>query len=745
MSVCPVTQFKLKFPLLLVGISTLSFPHLAMSQSTTTADIERIAVVGTSPHRYQTNSGDSLVGLPLEFLELPRIVDVIPEQLLLDQKVTELEEALRNVPGVSLSDGFGGSNNDYLIRGFRLNTIYRDGLRVESNFRVNTSNLDSIRVIKGPASITYGQVEPGGLVDVITKKPLDSRRFSGEVRAGSWDNYLVQGDISTPLGDDAAIRANFSHQDAGSFRDFFDIKRDAIALSGRYDIAPSTQVNLSYEYRDEFRSFDRGTITVPTANGREIINNLKDIPISRRFGEAFEEIDTQFEFSTANIKHSFDNGWQLKIGGAWENSTSDDLQARPGAAVILAADAPIVDGYFTATPTQKEIYDEDDDRVFMVRRTDGSRDSKTHVSYFNALLSGEITTGSINHRIAIGGDRRRYESSRYFIATPVTNGVPVSMGGGGPLFDIENPVYGHLPDSLSTVGASKIYDATEDYGIFINDYMELTSSLSLLVGGRLDYSDVDRDGPANEVNAFSPQFAVNYRIGDNISTFASYSEAFSPNTAFKLDSSGSSSETELFDPENSKQYEWGSKGQFFDGKLNSSISVYKIEKENVLTSVNDNYELIKGQQSQGLELQVNGQPVPGWTVMAGYAYTDAEILSEANAGNTPKNVAEHNGSIWTSYEFHQGSLQGFGSGIGAFYMGDRYGDDANTWELGSYTTVDVSVWYTLSSLGKNGGNIRFQLSAKNILDKTYYSASGGDLRVSIGTPRSIYASVSATF
>ncbi|MBE0459355.1 TonB-dependent siderophore receptor [Pseudoalteromonas prydzensis] len=230
MSVFPVTQFKLKFPLLLVGISTLSFPHLAMSQSTTTADIERIAVVGTSPHRYQTNSGDSLVGLPLEFLELPRIVDVIPEQLLLDQKVTELEEALRNVPGVSLSDGFGGSNNDYLIRGFRRNTIYRDGLRVESNFRVNTSNLDSIRVIKGPASITYGQVEPGGLVDVITKKPLDSRRFSGEVRAGSWDNYLVQGDISTPLGDDAAIRANFSHQDAGSFRDFFDIKRDAIPL-----------------------------------------------------------------------------------------------------------------------------------------------------------------------------------------------------------------------------------------------------------------------------------------------------------------------------------------------------------------------------------------------------------------------------------------------------------------------------------------------------------------------------------
>ena len=718
--------------------------HNANSDQHDDAKLERITVVGTEPNRYRATPGDALTGLELSFLELPRVVEIITEQLLLDQKITELEEALRNIPGVSQSDGFGGSNNDFFIRGFRRNTVYTNGLRTVTNARVNTANVESIRAIKGPASITYGQVEPGGLIDVITKKPLNAPRTFAEIRAGSWDNYSLHLDNSMLVGDKGAVRVNISSQNSGAFRDNFDIDRDVIALTGRYDFSENTSVDASYEYVDNFRDFDRGTITVATANGREIVNNLIDIPLSRRFGEAFEEIDTKSDFSTLALTHNFNNGWQLRLAGAWESSTSNDLQARPRKEIIFAADAPIVNGLFTGVAIPKEIY-EYGDQIYLAKRTDGSRDRKLNVSYLNAKLTGDFKLAGFKHQLAIGIDSRKLSSSRFFVASPTTNGIAIESGGNGPLFNIENPIYGQLSDTLSTEGATKRENESEDSGVFVNDYIQLTNKLALLVGARLDISDVDGDGPADKVDEVSPQLAVSYAVDDKISAFASYSEAFSPNSAFLFDSEGNQSDTELFPPENSNQIELGLKGQFFNDNLNVTLATYKIEKENVLTEVDGLPKLIKGQESQGVEASLAGQPIPGWTVMSGFAYTDAEILTQREAGNRPRNVAKHTASLWTSYEFHQGKWQGLGAGTGIFYMGNRYGDDANSWELGSHTTVDLSLWYTIAPQQFGDSKIRFQLATKNIFDEKYFSASGGDTRVSIGSPRSLIASVAVTF
>lgn len=708
------------------------------------AKLERILVVGTEPNRYRSTPGGALTGLELSFLELPRVVEIITEQLLLDQKITELEEALRNVAGVSQSDGFGGSNNDFFVRGFRRNTVYTNGLRTVTNNRVNTANVESIRVIKGPASITYGQVEPGGLVDVITKKPLNIPRTYAEIRAGSWDNYFLHLDNSTLVGDKGAVRVNIASQNSGSFRDNFDIDRDVITLTGRYDFSENTSVEASYEYVDNFRDFDRGTITVATANGREIVNNVKDIPRSRRFGEPFEEIDTKSDLSTLGLTHNFNNGWQLRLAGAYESSTSNDLQARPIRELIFAADAPIVNGLFTGVAVPKEIYEEGD-QIYLVRRTDGSRERKVSVSYLNAKLTGNFKLAGFEHEVAIGVDSRSLSGSRFFAFNPFTNGIAIESGGGGPLFDIENPIYGQLSDILSIEGKTKQENKSEDSGVFVNDYIKLTDKVALLVGARLNISDVDGDGPKDKVDDVSPQVAVSYAVDDNISAFVSYSEAFSPNSAFLFDSEGNQSDSELFPPENSNQIELGLKGQLFNDNLNVTLSTYKIEKENVLTSVDGLPKLVKGQESQGVEASIAGQPIPGWTVMAGFAYTDAEILTQSDAGNRPRNVAEHTASLWTSYEFHQGKWQGFGAGTGIFYMGNRYGDNANSWELGSHTTVDLSLWYTMVPQQFDDSKIRFQLAAKNIFDEKYFSASGGNSRVSIGSPRSLIASVAVTF
>lgn len=721
------------------------FSALSQAQDNSSV-IEEMIVTGTDQSRYLQTSTNALSGVRLDFLELPRVVEIIPEQLLLDQKVTELDEALRNVPGVSFSDGFGGSNNDFLIRGFRRNTVYRNGMRVESNFRVNTANLERIQVIKGPASITYGQVEPGGLVDIVTKKPLEEQRLYVEARYGSYNSELLLADWSQNVGERFAFRVNASSESSDTFRDLFRIDRDTIAFTGIAHLSDSTSIDLDYEYRDEFRSFDRGTLTVPTPSGREIVNELLDIDLETRFGEPFEEIDTQFQFANINLDHSFSDAWRLKLSAARETSDADDFQSRPVAAFVFDAGAPIDNGFFTGEATPEAVFDEATDQVYLARRSDGSRDREIEADYAQVQVNGEFATGSLNHRVAFGADYRTAESSRYFVATPVTDGTAEATGGTGPLFDLQNPVYGLLPDTLPTDGLPLIETETDEHALFVNDYLELSERLGLLLGLRYDVNDPDGSGPADEVTELSPQVAANYRLGESVALFASYAEAFEPNTAFSLDDDGSPSDSELFDPEDSTQYEAGVKGRFLDDRLNVSASLYQIEKDNVVTVVDSVPQLVKGQESRGAELSVGGQPVPGMNIVAGYAYTDAEILTGGNAGNRPRNVAPHTLNLWWSYEVQSGLARGLGGGIGAFYMSDRYGDDANSWKLGSYQLLDASLWYTLPApFLRDGSQVRLQLAAKNLLDEEYYSASGGDLRVSIGTPRMIYGSVALTF
>lgn len=709
--------------------------------------IDEIVVLGTDPARYRTDATRALSGLELDFMELPRMVEVIPEQLLLDQKVTELEEALRNVPGISLGDGFGGSNNDYFVRGFRRNTVYRNGLRVRSNFRTNTGNLAQVQVVKGPASITHGQVEPGGLVDIITKKPLEEQRLYLEGRAGSYDSRYFLADWSRPLGDRGAVRINATTEGADTFRDFFEVDRDAVSVTGRFDLTDATSITAEYEYRDEFRSFDRGTVTVPTPEGREIAHRLLDIDISTRFGEPFEEIDTEFEFSSIGIDHTINDQWAARFVIARESSSANDYQARPVAILVLDEDAAISeDGFFSGAADPKPYFDDDSDQVFLARRSDGSREREVEVDYLQGELTGEWHWGRIRHRMAFGADYSSSKETRYFVATPVTDGIHESEGGAGPLLNLRQPVYGSLTKDVSTEGALWFDPESEEYGVFVNDYMDITDRLGVLLGARFDVADTDGSGPAEAVSQWSPQVAVNYLITDGVTVFTSFSEAFEPNTVFILNEAGESSESQLFDPENSRQYEVGSKALFLDEQLKVSAALYDIEKSNVLTTVDGLPQLVDGQRARGFELSVSGQPTDGLNLVVGYAYTDAEILAGGDSGNRPANVAEHTANLWASYEFQRGALEGVGAGAGAYYMGDRYGDSGNTWRLGDYTLMDASLWYNVNASAlRPDSTVRFQLAFKNFLGEEYYPASGGDLRISLGAPRTVVGSVSVTF
>lgn len=710
---------------------------------------------GTAQSRYLIDKKDPITGLDLDFLENPRSVSKLPEQLFLDRKITYIEEALHNAPGVVAGDGFGGTRDDFLVRGFRRNAEYRDGFRRETTFKTNLSNVEHIDVIRGPAAITFGQVSPGGVVNVVTKRPLEERRLAGELRYGSFKNSFGLIDWSQPVTDKLAIRLVGSIQNAESFRDFTKIDRDAIAVSARYEATDHTRFELAYEYRYEARPLDRGTFGLKTPNGLQTPNELLGIPISRRFGEPFDAFDVNFHYYEARVFHNFNDRWSLSSALALEDEKSNDLHASARDVLVANAnDTRISDDGFVAPGVDVKalinelsvpfggitVFDDPTDRVFVHKRSLGSRNREGYTIHANLLLNGEFATGPLNHRVSIGADYRNSKLGRQFVFGAATDGTRI------PFFNIASGAY-VLPGNFSTDGVPIDDLDNEDYGFFANSYTNITDRLGVLLGMRYSETDTFGNFPVfksiftSGSSGFSPQAGVTYQVTDNSSIYASYSESFQPNNQIPI----GAGQFKPVDPQEGEQYEIGVKAAFLGGKLEAQAAVYQLDLINIYAGADANFNpiFIDGKTSKGVELTFTGQPLPGMNVTAAYAYTDAKLLN----GNRAAIVPEHTLNLYASYEVQEGILEGLGIGGGVFHQSDRFGNIANNFNLGSYTLADASLWYIFAAPAaiSDGGTIRLQLALKNILDEEYFVGTGSTWRIPLGIPRTVFGSVSFDF
>lgn len=716
-------------------------------------DIEVISVVGTNQSRYIIQANDGATGLDLSFLQNPRNVTLIPEQLVLDRKITTLEEALRNAPGVSAGDGFGGTNDDFFMRGFRRNSVYRNGFRITSNFKTNLSNTEYVQLIKGPAAITYGQVEPGGVVDVRTKLPLDEQRIAGEVRYGSFNDKFAMIDYAQPINEDLDIRIVASTQDAESFRDFSEIKRDTIAFSSRYFVSDDTKVNLAYEWRDESRPLDRGTIAIETSEGPRIINELLDVPFSQRFGSPWEIAEVDYQIVELGLEHEFSANWNLETNVAFEDSTGNDLQSRPRIAFVVDADTPINDqGYATGVfdssiITSGAIYDDPTDRVYLVKRLDGSRDRDIESTLGNVKLRGAFDFAGMTHQLIIGADYIDNNTTRLFVTGAQTEGVTA------PFHSFIDPVY-ELSDNFSLDGVPLDTWTENDKGYYANIFTDITDKVGVLVGIRYSETDYkfDREGTVlaqTSASDTTPQFGFTYRPFEAVSFFASYAESFQPNTVVP----NNAGEVREIDPEEGEQFELGLKAELLEGKVQGSLTLYNIDKVNVVDELDDdgNVIFIDGRSSEGVELSVTGQPLDGMNISVSYAYTDAKDKDASGESRQAESIADNILNLYASYEFQSGNFEGLGLGAGYYYESDRVmdaeGNLSSQLNLGDISLVDLSVWYTVptSSMFGKSGNVRLQLAVKNVFDEEYYGAGFNVLRIPLGAPRTVTASVSFDF
>lgn len=638
--------------------------------------------------------------------DLPFSVQVVPQELLEDRQVQSVNEALRTVVGVTPDNSSQSAFEGFTIRGFTGRNIIRNGLRDDTNItnRIAVPNIERIEVLRGPAGALFSQGSPGGTVNIVTKKPLAAPHYIVEGTLGNFDTYSGSLDFTGPLNDSETVlyRLIAGASSTGTFIDFFDRQNYVIAPSLTWQIGPDTRLNLEGEYTASEQPNDRGLPAVGT-----VLPNINgQLPRNRFIGEPDDALDKN-------------NRYSLRLGYTLDHQINPDWELQ-NAFRVTFQDVP-----------QNSLFPSDllDDQRTLERGIFSTSDQAQDNWAIDTSVVGRFTTGSIRHQLLFGFDFNRdiYSgSSQEFILDPI---------------DIFNPVYGQAQRQFVADYPRDVY-TTDTFGVYLQDQVDLLPQLKLLLGGRVDWASqrIDfgdgSDASSQQDFAFSPRLGLVYQPSDDHSLYASYSRSF-------LQSVGTAFDDTTFDPERGTQYEIGLKSDWLEGRLSTTLALYQITRSNVLTEdpLNPNFSVQTGEQrSRGVELTATGEILPGWDIVAGYAYTDAQITADNvfTVGNRINNVPEHAASLWTTYEIQEGSLQGLGFGLGLFYVGERQGDLDNSFQVPGYTRTDAAVYY-------RGDNFRVGLNLENLFDTRYFEAVEGPLRVFYGAPFTVRGTVSWSF
>ncbi|MBV7563755.1 TonB-dependent receptor [Pseudomonas sp. sia0905] len=670
---------------------------------------------------YQPPETTSLTRSDTPLLEIPQAVAVVPTQVLQDQQPQNLDEALVNVSGITQANTLGSTLDAVMKRGFgdnRDGSILRDGMRTIQG-RNFTATAERVEVLKGPSSMLYGILDPGGVINVVSKKPqLESyRAITGRASTYGHGKNGSGGtlDVTGPLGETGlAYRLVADYDDADYWRDFGHNRDKTFAPSLAW-YGEDTTITLSHEYREYSVPFDRGTIF---RHGKPL-----DIPAERRMDEAYNVTDGRSNLTIFDLSHQLNEDWKAHFAYSYNRDTYDDYQAR-----IFREPAS-------------------DSSNAYVRRLDGTRGavSTSHFATFD--LDGKVQLGGMQHDLLMGVD---HEYRKFYREDLLRQNTAIR-------FDPFNPVYGNVP--VPTTVAASDSDQTDrvvTQSAFFQDSVHLNEQWIFVAGARYQLYDqlagrgrpfkknTDIDG-----QVWVPRVGLVYKLNDELSLYGGYTESFKPNST--IAPLTGDAPINGVPPEEGKSWEIGAKLDM-PGRITGTLALFDIVKENVLVTqtvqvngVSETFATGAGEvRSRGVELDVTGQLTDDLSLIGTYAFTDAEVTKDPELkGNGLQNVARHTASLYGVYDFGQVfGADRVRAGVGARYVGDREGDAANSFTLPSYTVADAFTSYD-TRLGDN--KLKLQLNVKNLFDKTYYSSAVNTLNVSMGEPRQVQLSSTLEF
>ncbi|QHQ21100.1 TonB-dependent siderophore receptor [Pectobacterium brasiliense] len=662
---------------------------------------------GYQPHKTVTGTRTES-----RLLDVPQAVNVVPTQVLDDRAVRNIDEALYNVSGITQSNTLGGTQDAIIKRGFgdnRDGSIFRDGVR-SIQARNFTPSSERVEVLKGPASMLYGMGEPGGVINVISKKPELVQKTHIEGWGSSFKGGGGQLDVTGPLGTSGlAYRMVVDHDETDYWRNFGRNRQTTVAPSLMW-YGEDTTVRIAYEHMEYLTPFDRGTLIDPRT-GKPV-----NTPRDRRFDESYNATRGDQDSVTMQVDRNLNDRWKSSLTYSYNRNRYSDNQAR---AMSYNANTGI-----------------------LTRRADATADAHSQAQIVQLTLNGDVDWGRINHQLLLGFD---YEADRTFRgdmirATKSTSG-----------FDIYNPVYGQLPASTNVLAAeSDQRENIDSKAFFMQDAIRLNDRWQLLGGLRYDTFDTmsgkGRPFITRTDSTYSrvvPRAGVVYSLTSYSSLYASYSESFKPNSSIAAQATS-------LPPELGRSYEIGAKWDL-DNRISGNLALFDIEKRNVMVTErigNESFGRVVGQvRSQGAELDLAGKLTDSLSLIGSYAYTDARVTADPkNSGKRMPNSARHTASLFLTQDFGNIGLatgDDLRAGAGARYVSRRAGKDDNNFYLDAYTVADAFIAY---SLPLNGYKVKWQLNVKNLFDQTYYPSSGNDnLRVAVGEPRQVVLRASVDF
>ncbi len=658
---------------------------------------------------YHAKNASTATKMDLSLLETPMSVFVINSALMEDQQAFRFDQILQNDASVLKSNNFLGAYSSYSIRGFGLsngNNYLRDGRKFFHLAASPIETLERVEVLKGPASVLYGTVAPGGMINMISKRAQAKSHASVKYTYGSYDLQHLAVDFGGSVDEEGRFRyrINGVAEDSNSYRKFangdeFSTERRIGAIALTWDITDNTELSFNYDYTKDDRPQDTGLVAIG--------HGVADMDYNTIINQSWGHYNSEVTNTLIEVKHHFNEQWQLQTGYSLQNFQRDRYDQQ-----------------------MRKLDEETGDIYIRARRRGGDYDFQT----LYADLHGEFELVDMQHQILIGIDSLDEDSSTFETAS---NEVFAT--------NIYNPISYPDPGIKTEFGGAW---TTEQKGLYFQDMVALNDQWRVMIGFRYDdFKTADGSGDPrwnHSDSNLTPRAGAVYLPNEQLSFYASFSESFEYNGIVDADYLNGG---DLLDPTLGKQYEVGAKWEGLDGDLLVTGAIFTIERSGATTESSDgNYIEQRGlQEHQGLEFTISGLIGEQLSVVASATYLDAEFKNDDDKeliGKTPAGVSDFSASFWGEYQLLEQQIEGLSLQAGWFYESSRQGDNENSFELDAYHRFDVGMKYSHQFTNKQ--ELILRLTGSNITDEKYYK-SRDRLGVNPERPREIRVSAEFNF
>jgi iron complex outermembrane receptor protein len=727
--------------------------------------LQTVEVMGRTAKKYNGDYSFSATRIAALNKDIPQSISTVTKELITDRQAFQLADALKIVSGVIPSSYY----NQYAIRGISQNEEGQiiNGMRTRQYYFLQplTTNIERVEVIKGAASATFSSVDPGGSINMVTKKPLAVNRKEVSISTGSFSTIRGTLDFTGPLNEQKTLlyRVNGAYQEARSFRDL--VRNNSFLISPSFSYIPNdkTAINTEIIFSNMAGNLDRGQPIFGAVTG---VTDLNNTPVSLNMGAPNDFFKSKEFIVMANFAHKFTNN--ISFTTAYMKQTwTEDLQEHrtTNAFAVDINNQPVTSLAAMQLVQRKQFW---------------------NIDNVNSYLTFNLNTGKVNHKLLAGYDLNSWQKligggqnaargfllkdgsvAGSFVVANAANYQTISNGGrtlprpNVSHFDLNNTTYTHrnINEYVLNVKTALPAALTATNALYIQEQLQW-NKLTVLLSLRNEwFRDITNYNSGNELTftntALLPRVGVTYAVTKEVNVYGTYLQGFQPqsNTVTLMPNTGNffntSKSASLFAPLTSDLKELGVKGDLFKNKIRLNAAVYEINQKNILLNANvpaspDSLVTRGAERSRGFETDVAGFILPNWQINASYSYIDAVILEDNDAslkGARKQNTPVHSANLWTRYNVVSGTaLKDLGIGVGVQYSGDKVPWFSRAFLVPAYTLLDMALYY---NPGKS--NIQLALNVNNVTNKTYWIGAQNYLRLFPGAPRNMILTATYKF